>query len=84
MRMMPEYGREQLKYQSVFLIRESNKRLIHTLYNAFEIERTALRQRDLGEDIQVPDTTETFSSAEDMGLARGIAIIKAAKESLEK
>ena len=82
MRLMPDYGREQLEHQVAFLIRESNKRIVHTLYTAFEIERTALRQRDLGEDM--PDTTETFSSAEDMGLARGIAIIKAAKESLDK
>jgi len=81
---MPEYGREQLEHQVAYLIRESNKRLIHTLYNAFEVERTALRQRDLGDDITVPDTSETLSSAEDMGLVRGIAILKAAKESLEK
>lgn len=83
MRLMPDYGREQLEHQVAYLIRESNKRVIHTLYNAFEIERTALRKRDLGEEMEVPDITETFSSAEDMGLARGIAIIKAAKASLE-
>lgn len=81
---MPEYGKQQLKHQAAFLAQESNKRMLHTLYNAFEIERTALRKHDLGDDIPVPDTSEYFSSAEDMGLARGIEIIKAAKERLEK
>lgn len=76
--IFPDEGRQQLENQVRGLIVESNRRLVHSLWTALQLERTQLRTKDLGgqEMAPRPDYTETVTSPEDWGLARAIAIIE--------
>ena len=85
-KIMPQEGKDQLEAQVRSLIFASNDKLLHAIWEALQLERSQVRARDFAASGQAgsPDKTEAFSSAEDMGMARAIALLDVARRAKDE